>query len=112
MEHLVQELERKLRGANTLITVMHQSQNQIRNEAQAAIQALCLAQNSAKKILINKPESFSGKPTESLYSLIGHMELYLSQVPYAQRMNVAISYLFNSAYDWYQLVTSGVSINR
>ena len=58
---------------------------------------------SSQKSMVNKPEVFKRSIEESLDSFIGHMALYLAQVPENMKLNVAISFLGGHAFDWFKV---------
>ncbi len=59
--------------------------------------------NANQKTLVNKPEIFKGEPGQSLDSFVGHMDLYVADVPEETKFNVAVSFLGGHAYDWFKV---------
>lgn len=59
--------------------------------------------STGSRILVNKPVVFTGSQDQSLDSFLGHMELYLAQVPSNQKFNVAVSFLGEHAFDWFKV---------
>lgn len=55
------------------------------------------------KILVKKPDEFTGEIDESLDSFLGHMDLYLMHVPDKDKFNVALSFLGKHAFTWFQV---------
>lgn len=59
---------------------------------------------------VNKPNDFSGKSEDCVPSFIGHVELYLENVPSHQHLNVAVSYLTDDTFNWYQVMKQNGNI--
>lgn len=89
------------------------AQARLSDDRIAEIEKKLLGMNSlgSKKILVNKPEVFKGDTSQSLDAFIGHMELYLTQVPQEQMLNVAVSFLGEHAFDWFKVTQVVDGIN-
>eukprot|EP00171_Calliarthron_tuberculosum_P016938 IDg16938t1 len=92
----LQNMKTQLTSANATIDSMKQSQEN----------ASRLGGSSHEKNFVNKPHKFSGKPSENLESFLGHMDLYLSQTPIHQHLDIAVSYLMDDAYNWCRVMNS------
>lgn len=90
----------------------HQSLQDQNQQAQSEITNLRRRNASTGKIqstkaFFNKSTSFKRNHDEYVGSFIGHLELYMEDVPPEQRLNVAISFLEEEeAFTWYQMVNT------
>lgn len=66
---------------------------------------------TTQKILFNKPEIYKGDSTDSLESFLGHMDLYIAQIPEKMKLNVDISFLGGHAFDWYKFISKVEQVN-
>ena len=58
-----------------------------------------------QKILLKKPEIYKGGSSESLESFLGHMDLYVMQVPEDMKLQMAVSFLGGHAFDWFKVIS-------
>lgn len=98
----------------TLQTQHHGLQEQYTN-AQAEIaqlrEPIAEERNTKSRSFVKKPNDFSGKSNECVESFIGNVDLYLEQVPSNQQVNVAVSYLTEDAFNWYQTMKQNGNVN-
>lgn len=96
MSHLVGEMEKMFAEIQVLKQQLH--------NAHTASFATESAHMHQKHNFYNKPKPFTGKQGESVEAFIGHMDLYIEQVPPVQRYGVAVSYLVDEAYSWFAVM--------